>query len=363
MIRNATGLAIVLPADEGDLPHWVHLQGSEVAAHGAGTDWPRSERVMLVAPPQAVVLHHFDLPDLPPPQGRAAARLMALENSIGPVQGLLAVAETPRRGAGEADRSHCIAVAARADIAQWIAWAHGQGLEPAAIVPAPLVLPPVPDGIAVGTVGGRDVLRGPALGMAASAPLADLVAPPPWTRVEPDWATALTTPEINLRQGEFAVPMRFWWTPAEVRRAAVLAACIAVVSVAIGLVDVARHRAAERRLDNQTLALAREVLPAANDPALVEAELASRLASRRLDSYSFGGRTGALVSMLQGAPGVALASLARDIDGTVRARLSASRAADIGRAARALEAAGFTVAVANLPVRGGPALADLVVRP
>src|SRR3546814_19413266 len=92
-------LVIILPADLDDAPEWLRVTGDAIVARGRGEDWgtPPDDpgAILLVAPAAAITLHRTALPDLAARQAVAAARLLALESSLGGAEALH-VATGPR---------------------------------------------------------------------------------------------------------------------------------------------------------------------------------------------------------------------------------------------------------------------------
>src|SRR3546814_4386508 len=107
-------------------------------------------------------------------------------------------------------------------------------------------------------------------------------------------------------------------------RIALWSALILLVSLSIALVGLAKRHFAARGLDAESLALARQVVPGANDLLQAEVEMDRRLAARGAGGYAFTAPVSGLLSAMQDVPGVSLTALSRDPDGMIRATLAAA---------------------------------------
>ncbi|MDF0541538.1 type II secretion system protein GspL [Sphingobium sp. H39-3-25] len=368
------GLIVTLPATDADAPTWLRIVDGEVTQTGAGTGWlsasgvaelPASCMVMLIAPVGLTALHWIAYPDMPVRQGRAAARLTALSESIGPADMLVAAADENEDPA----QPHIVAIAARADLQHWLLWAQHHGLDPDAIVPAALLLPAPAEGCVRAMIGAEDVLRGAAVAAPASDPLAAAIigqdVPVALGADTVRWAMldGLEAPPLNLRQGDFAKRVRRQVDGQRLRRMAVWCGFIAFISLSMSLIAIVKLNADTRRLDAQAVEAARTVLPAATDAALVLQDLDARLAERGAGAWGFTGPASGLFSAMQGAPGVSMTSLGRTADGTLRATIAAARAEEINGVLLAIQAAGFTITATSSQDPGGRTLADITVRP
>ncbi|MEJ7926643.1 type II secretion system protein GspL [Sphingobium sp. AN641] len=366
------GLIVALPEDLAGEPLWLRVVDGGIIQSGVGANWlsacgltalPTDCRVMLVPPAALTPLYWVAHPDLPARQGRAAARMTALASGIAAADSLFAADDANDDPA----MAHVIAVAARADMQHWLLWAQHHGLDPDLIVPAALLLPAPEAGYARGTLGGGIVLRG--ADMALSGDLAEAIAGQgaAVTDIAADEVNAraiaaLTDPPLDMRQGDFAKRVRRSVDRHALVRIAVGAGCIMLISLLIALIGIARHYGEAGRLDDESLTLARQVLPQESDVVQADAELNARLAARGASGYSFTAPVSGLMTAMQGAPGVAVTALSRDPDGLLRVTLAAARASDINIVLVALQAAGFTITATSSQDPGGRTLADITVR-
>lgn len=372
-LSGPDGFIVSLPCAENGEPLWMRVVGGEMVQHGAGTGWlhatgldglPTGGRMMLVAPVGLTNLHWTDFPDLPPRQGRAAARLMALDNSIGPA-GTLHVA-TNETAASE--DSHNVAVVARAQMAHWLLWAQHQGLDPDIILPAALLLPHPQEGFVRGVIGGENVLRGPDSALGADDPFAaSIIGDAAVADIGPEAINqaaiaALATPPLNLRQGDFAKKGRILLDWPAIRRLAAMAGILAFGSLLIAFILMMKYSLAAGAMDAESVALARTVLPRVESVADAQAQLDARLMELG-GGLGFSGPVAGLYAAMRDAPNVTIANMTHAPDGTLRVTLSAPRVEDINLVAVALQEAGFTITTTLQQGQGGgQTLADVTVR-
>ena len=249
----------------------------------------------------------------------------------------------------------------------WLLWAQHHGLDPDIIVPAALLLPENDNGFVSGMIGGGLVLRGADMALTADMALPELIGDAPVRAVAADeidarLMAALDAPPIDLRQGDFAKRVRRQIDTRALGRIAIWCGLILLASLLISLVTLVRQNVAASQVDGESLALARQVLPEANDVMQVEAEMDRQLAARGAGAYAFTAPVAGLMSAMQDAPGVSLTSLSRDPDGMLRATLAAAKADDINIVLLALQAAGYTITATPSQDPGGRTLADITVR-
>lgn len=371
-VRN--GLIVIMPSDADRAPIWMRVIDDAIVQRGAGTDWlascglrewPSDAPVMLVVPVQGASYHWIAMPDLPIRQGRAAARLAALDASIGQPDTMIAVTDQQDDPAA----AHLVAVAARADVQHWLLWAQHHGIDPDILIPAALVLPAPVEGFVRGAIGDDAVVRGVDIALAADDPLVPLltghadVVDLPEERVTEWLVRALEVPPINLRQGDFAKRTRTTVDTRQLARIAMWCGVIALISLLIALILIVKLNADASRLDAESVTIAQKVLPNANDAEAVEQDLNARLSAGGSGAYGFSGSTAGLMAAMRAAPGVSLTILDRAGDGTVKATLAAPKADDINVVLLALQASGFTITATSSSDPSGRVLADITVQP
>lgn len=372
---------IILPAAEADAPpHWLRVVDGRVVKRGIGpygrhpdegeaeggkVGEPGDGRALLVLPPHATTLHWISCPEMTVRQGAAAARLMALEASIGAPGQLHAAAlesDTPAA-------PHIVAVASEAAMQHWINWCEDHGLAQAQIMPAALLLPE-PDqapaqGFVRARIGGSDVVRGPDCAFDGGEPAADLIigdAPVETLSteaVEDALLAALTDPPLDLRQGAFARARPRLFERTQLQRMVLLAGLILLASLLVAIVQIVKLNREAARLDDQTVALAKTVDPSVTDAVEAETRVTARLASR--GDSGFTGVMAGLMSAMRVNAAVSLTSVSQMADGSLRVQLAASRAEDINEVLIALQEAGWRISADAVQQRGGRLLADIMV--
>lgn len=365
------GLIIALPENEGGEPLWMRVADGAVVQQGIGANWlaacgltalPEGCVVMLLPPAGLTTLHWALHPDLPVRQARAAARLSALAGSISGAESLFAATDENDDPA----RPHIVAVVDRADLQHWLLWAQHHGLDPDILVPPALLLPAPDAGFTRGVIGDAEILRGVDLALSGDMALPALIGEAmvqdvPAGVIIGNAISALDTPPLNLRQGDFGKRVRRVVDRKVVQRIALWCGLILLASLLIALIEIGRQHFEASRLDAEGLALARTVLPNATDPVQAVVEMDARLASRGVGVYAFTAPTAGLFTAMQATPGVAITALSRDPDGMLRATLAAAKAQDINSVLVALQAAGFTITATSSQDPGGRTLADITV--
>lgn len=367
-------LIIVLPQKADVEPEWMRVIDQTVVQRGKGADWlsacglrelPTNSVSMLVAPAAATTLHWVEMPDLPARQGRAAARLGALDTSIGQADTMAAATDEQNDPA----KPHLVAVTARADLQHWLLWSQHNGIDPEVIIPAALLLPDPLESFARGTVGDTTLLRGNGIIVAEDDPIASvLVADAVVQDLPADAVTtamigALEHPAINLRQGDFAKRTRMTVDRDQVARIVMWSGFVALVSLLIALIAIIKLNVDADRLDAESLAIARKVAPNAVDAIDAATQVDQQLIKRGTGAYGFSGPTAGLYAAMRGSPSVGLTLLDRSQDGTLKATLAAPKADDINVVLLALQASGFTITATSSQDPSGRVLANITVRP
>ncbi|WP_314376408.1 type II secretion system protein GspL, partial [Sphingomonas paucimobilis] len=256
---SATNLLFLPPGEGGDY-RWMRIEDERVAAAGEGLPQGDGE-VIAVAPADAVSLHWAEIPARSTAQAAAAARLMAAEVSAAPMDEL-------HVAVGEEDAgSRPIGIVNRGAMAGWLARLGAAGVDPVAVVPAPLLLPRPDEGYVRGDLAGQGVVRGRSSGFAdepgfteivtGEEPLADLDA----DGIEAALGAVAAAPALDLRQGPFARRRGFSIDWRLVRRLGWLGLAIVVVTLAIDLVKWTKYSFAADATEARIEQVARTALP------------------------------------------------------------------------------------------------------
>jgi general secretion pathway protein L len=350
---------LFLPAGETGY-RWMRVTDARIAAEGEGLP-EGDDPIVAVAPAEDVALHWAELPSRSPAQSVAAARLLVAEASAAPLAELhVAVGDegTPERPIG---------VVGAGLMRDWLAMLAAGGIDPVAVVPAPLLLPRPDQGYARADIAGSGVVRSRSSGFADEAPLTDLitggVAP---KTIETNALTAAliaaaATPSLDLRQGPFARRRRFALDWALIRRLAVLALLILAVTLAISLVRIAKYSFGADALTAQADAIARTGLPRGETVTDASRQLDERLSRVRGPGLGFSATTAAVFAAVRSTPGSEVTALDFQPNGDLRLSVAVEREALATDLKRALESAGFAVRAGTFQSAAGRVTGELTV--
>lgn len=339
---TATTLLFLPQGDTGF--RWIRIDDDRVVGEGDGV--PVSDgNTIAVAPADAVTLHWADLPARSSAQATAAARILAGEASAAaPSEVHVAVGNE-----GSASTERPIGVAAMADMRGWLAMLAGAGIDPVALVPAPMLLPRPDEGYARAEIAGVGIVRGATSGFADEARLTELVtrgvAPETLGRsaIERALVAAAAAPLLDLRQGLFARRRRFALDWALIRRLAWLSLAILTVSLAIDLVRIARYSFAADPVEARIATLAVQGLPSGETVTEPDRQLAERLSRLRGPGQGFTTTAAAVFAAVRAVPGAEVTALDFTANGDLRVGVAVEREALATDLKRAIEASGYTV--------------------
>jgi len=362
-------LVLILLAGEGGLESWLRLVDGEVVERASGSEPLRldaEDRLVAIAPGDSVTLRWLDLEaGLTPAQAAAAARLLLADQSAEPI-GELHVAigrEVPE------EPGRCVALVSAAAMADWLDRCAAAGLEPAVIVPEPLLLPVPNDGLVRYDRGALSLFRGEAEAFAMEADTAELVVAGrrvtaiDSSLLEPGLAALAGDPLLDLRQGPFARRRQLRLDPALLRRLAMLAAALLLVTLAIQVAAILRYTLGADALEAETRQVAAHALPRNPGVTNPSGELADRLVELRGGGAGYDATAAALFAAVKAIPNVELNGLSFSTDGSLRATLAADNQAVLDDVARRVEASGFATELGPPRNGGGRRVADLTVRP
>ena len=349
------------PEDEAE-PRWITLSDEAVTARGSGV--PVAGTIVAVPPAGAVTLHWAALPARSAAQATAAARIVVAEASAAPIADLHVVV-------GEADGpdgERPIAVVDHAAMVGWMARLAKLGVDPVAVVPAPMLVPPPAEGFVRAELAGEGVVRGTATGFADEARLTDLVtggiAPRTLDRgeVEAGLVALAVAPAIDLRQGVYARRRRRGIDWALVRRSVGLALAVLLVTLGIDLVRIGRYAFAADALDARTEVAARGGLRRGDTVVDADRQLAERLSAVRGPGVGFSATAAAVFAAVQRVPGAELTAIDFQPSGDLRLGVAATQEATPTDLKRAIEAAGFRVDAGTFQSASGRVTGEMTVR-
>lgn len=351
---------LFLPAASRDY-RWISLDASGVTGEGEGM--PASDdATVAIVPAEAVTLHWAELPSRSPAQATAAARILAAEASAAPL------AELHVTVGDEASVDRPIGVVDAAAMRDWLATLAAAGIDPAAMIPAPMLLPRPDDGYVQAHLAGAQLVRGRSTGFAGdevitpfvtggTAPelLDDLV-------LERSLLAAAARPPLDLRQGAFARRRKVAIDWALIRRLALLGAGILLATLAIDLVRIAKYSFGADALEARADALGRTGLARGETVTDVDRQLSERLAGVRGPGLGFTTTTAAVYAAVRAIPGVELTGLDFQSNGDLRLSVAATRESLPTDLKRQLEAAGFVVTAGTFQSAGGRVTGEMTVK-
>lgn len=384
-LPSASALAIT---DDGgakaDHGHWWRVIDGQITQSGDRLDWlhpsrggplAKETRLLALAPAADVMLHRAAFPRLTQRQAEAAARLLAAEQSITPAAALhVALGPVADADNGDgADGTRMLAVTDDALMARWLRWLSSHGLDADQIVPAALLVPAPDaasgDALVRATVGSETILRSADAAFVAEPELVSHIAGSETQLVDASdesidraMIAALDDVMLDLRSGKWAKAPPALFGAATLRRAAMIAGLILLVSLAILSARIIRVTADTAALDARASAAVATVLR--TPPPIEQAipQLDARLAALGGGTARLSAPFAALVAAMEPAPTVALTALAWRGDGTLSVTLGAPRAEDINTVLLALQARGYTITATPRSGTDGRALGDITIR-
>lgn len=363
MGRTVSRTLVFIPdsgADEVWEPRWITLGEDGVMARGRGV--PAADEVVAVPPASAVTLHWAALPARSGAQATAAARIVVAEASAAAATDLHVAVGEPQ---GE---ERPIAVVGHAAMVDWLARLARVGIDPVAVVPAPLLVAAPDEGFVRAELGGEGIVRGPATGFADEARLTDLVtggvAPRALDRgeVEAGLTALAAAPVIDLRQGPYARRRRRGIDWALVRRSVGLALAVLLVTLGIDLVRIGKYAFAADALEARADTVARGGLRRGDTVVDADRQLAERLGELRGPGLGFSTTAAAVFRAVQQVPGAELTAIDFQPSGDMRIGVAAARESEPTDLKRAIEAAGLRVDAGTFQSGGGRVTGEMTVR-
>lgn len=297
---------------------------------------------LLAVPAESVHVAWLALPARNAVQARAAAHaLLSREVATPPDTLHVAIADE-----ADGDGNRLVVGVDRPVLQRWLDDARAAGIDPVAVVPDCLLLPPPASGddaVHVLRAGDRWLVRGPGIAFAAEPSLAGrLLGDHATIEVGDDaLANGARSPAVNLLQGAFAdTPER----PAGGRRIRWLAAAVLAMPLLVPAATAARHAWAAHGLEATARSEATAVLgTAAEDPlAATDAHLARLAGADALPRA-----VSALAAAIAARPGIHLETLRQSpADGLVVGVVHGGPA-DLAALDAGLREAGFALAIVD----------------
>lgn len=362
------GLVVLLPEAAGAAWTWWRMVDGRAGNAGAyqpgeAAPWgtlDEGARVTALLPGAPAPVIDKPLPAMPQAQALAAERIALAADGLG----------GPAHVAVGVDGDRLLAARVLpATMDLWLAACAAAGLEPAAMVPAALVLPRPAEGLVLGTLGDQVLARSADAAFAGEPALIEALGAT--GAAETDEATVATglaavhaRPPLNLRQGVYA-PRRvaIFRLPAwlQLARMAALAALLVLVLM---LVWIVKWNAEADAREARALAAVQARFPAATDLDTAERVLAAEAAKRGAGATAFAPPAAALLAAMRPVPSLKLRDLGYASDGTLRFTAAAPRVEDINAVLIALQDDGWKVTVppALAPDPTGATVAAITVR-
>ncbi|AYJ85674.1 hypothetical protein D3Y57_06450 [Sphingomonas paeninsulae] len=285
----------------GQPTRWSSIADGRINGRGEGFPSPdEGTRIVGVIPASDVVVHQLVLPNLTDPQARGAARLAVAENSVSPIATLhVAVSAS-------IDGERTVVVLDSGRIAGYLGELGARGIDPDAIIAAPLIVERPDIGFIVADLGWETIIRGRDGAFADDPVLTPLLTGGQIVTLdsgEIDAAiiAAAAAPEVDLRQGSFAPRRRWAVDAARFRRIGWLAAACLAMLIVSPIVQLVHLNGAARNIEARNVGVAQSVLPVGLVVADPLAQLDERLAA-------FGGAGGGFLPLADAVASAASAA-------------------------------------------------------
>ncbi|WP_157083101.1 type II secretion system protein GspL [Novosphingobium lentum] len=302
-------------------------------------------RVTCLVPAALAPVRDRAMSAMPPAQAMAAERLTLTGEGAAAQSRHVAVA------AAEGGTRLLSSVVAKADMDAWLASLAAAGIDPAALVPAALALPPSADGVVTGELDGYVLARTRDAAFAGEPALVEAIAGDMPAREigEGELAHALLAlhraPPLDLRQGPYAPRRVSYFRTADWGQLARMTAIAALLALTLMLVWIIRWNADSSSREAAALAAAQQRFPAATDLASAEQMASAQLARRGDDGAGFASPAAALLAAMRPVPSIRLRDMGYTSDGTLRFTAAAPRADDVNALLIALQHDGWQVTV------------------
>ena len=340
---------LVFAGDGEDAPaalgRWLLLEDNAVAKRGEAADGlPVAARQVLAVPGEAVSLHWLDLTDgLAPAQAAAAARLMLADASAAPLAELHVAVGSAERGLRPA------AMVPAERMTAWLAAASAAGLDPDAIVPAPLLLAPPPSGFVRRERGELADYRAAAAAFSLEPETAEaVIGEAPVAAIdqagfEDGLGPILAAPPLDLRQGPFARRRPWRFERQRLRRIAIFAIALALLSLAVQVATILAYTFAADRAQAQADALA------VRGGAAVDTR------------PGFGAAASVLFDAIRATPNAEVSAIDYRPDGSLVATVTADNPATLTALQGRIEASGLSVMPGESRTAGGRLTTQLTI--
>jgi general secretion pathway protein L len=351
---DAAPLVVVVDADGHVLE-----RGTASLAAGAGAPM----RTVLITPGVEAVSRWLHLPTRNDRQARAAARL-ALEDQLASGDQDVHVA----LGALEPDGRRLVVVVGGGRLRGWLETAGLYGLRPDVVIPDHLAVAAAGDVVRGVQVGPTVAVRGDRLAFSAEPDLLDLLLEGQPLEMAASAETAerwliegALRPPLNLLQDAFDPARAVAVAPRELRRAAALAALLAISPVVLTAAGLARDSLAAQRIEQRTARVLARAAPGVGDADPLP-QLDARLAQAR--AAAGGGPMALAASLFSAIEPIEHGQVERLIlmpDGAARATLSYTNYSDIELMRVAMRKAGIAMREEGAREEQGRVISDVIL--
>lgn len=365
-------LVLMLPErggdDAGAIRHWWRVADGGVTDSGSEGGWTHflddAPDVIALAPAGDAPVSWLSLPGLAPLQAAAAARLQMAEAALGDAADQHVAAGLP-----DADGQIPASAVARSTMDMWLAQLALAGASPRALVPVAALVPQPDDGRAIRAMIGNSALLRTASLCAEADPvvdalrLGDLAVSDAESDAVAGWLAALAEHvPLDLLSGDYA-PRRPSAMSGDMRRWLVrLTAALAVLTLAVPLVQAWQLARATSAADARSMAAAAAVGAKGDDAAAAEAALDQLLAARGGGPLALSAPLGGLYQSLKDHPAVAVRSLSHASNGTLSVTLASPRIEDVNEVLKALQARGYTITAQAMQGGDGMQMGSVTIR-
>ncbi len=365
-------LILMLPApgetDAGAIRRWWAFDDDAVVDSGSEGGWAHAlddaEQVIALAPAAAAPVTWLALPGLTPLQAAAAARLQMADAALGET-----AEQHVAAGAARDDGMVPVTAVTRGAMDAWLAQLALAAVSVRALVPVAALVPVPAEGRATrAVICGDELLSAGGLSAAADAvidPLrvGGLTVDDADDALVAAWLAGLADRvPLDLLTGAYA-PRRKSALSGDMRRWLVrLTAALAVLTLAVPLVQAWQLARGTSAADARSIAAAAAVGAKGDDAAAAEAALDQMLAARGGGPLALSAPLGGLYQSLQEHPAVAVRTLGHASNGTLSVTLASPRIEDVNAVLKALQARGYTITAQPMQGSDGMQMGNVTIR-
>lgn len=340
---------------------WLKIEDGRIIERGEGFPAPAEGiRIVGIVPASNVIVHHLALSGLTDAQARAAARLAVAENSVSPIATLhVAIG-------AELDGERTVVALNAAQMTSALSAFTAHGIDPDAIIAAPLILRRPDVGFVIADLGRETIIRGRDDAFLDDPVLTPLLAGGSMVTLDAEATdaaiiAAAAAPEVDLRQGIFTRRRRWGVEAGRLRRIRwLITACVASLFI-LPVAELIRHNTAARDIEAHNVAVAASALPPGTVVTDPLAQLDERLAEVGGAGGGFLPLANAVASAAQATANVELGAITYD-DSGLHVSAHATGLPELAAFENHMVASGLTVIPAPAVAAIGQPTRDFTVR-